>query len=77
MRAGHQGRDHPKSPGPRPGAGDDEWFSDRLNSYLPLFGLYLHYTARDVDELTVERFELLAAWIDQHEARLRASATTE
>lgn len=39
--------------------------------------MYLHYTAADVDELTVERFEYLAAWIDEHEARLKAAARTE
>jgi hypothetical protein len=42
-----------------------------------LFGLYLHYTARDVDELAIDDFDYLCAWIDQHEARLKAAATTE
>jgi hypothetical protein len=39
--------------------------------------MYLHYTARDVDDLSVDRFEYLASWIDDHEARMRANATTE
>ncbi|WP_338699205.1 hypothetical protein V2W30_22690 [Streptomyces sp. Q6] len=44
---------------------------------LPLFAYYLHYTARDVDDLTVDEFEYLAGWIDEHEARLKAASTTE
>ncbi len=33
--------------------------------------MYLHYGPDDVDALTEERFEYLAAWIDRHEATLR------
>ncbi|MCZ0996408.1 hypothetical protein O1L44_30140 [Streptomyces noursei] len=46
-------------------------FTERFLTYLPLFGLYLHYTDADVDALIEERFDLLTAWIDAHEARLR------
>ncbi|WP_257003820.1 hypothetical protein [Streptomyces sp. SA15] len=38
-----------------------------------MFGLYLHYSPDDVDALTEERFDNLTAWIDNHEARLRAA----
>lgn len=33
--------------------------------------MYLGYSPADVDGLTEERFEYLAAWIDRHEATMR------
>jgi hypothetical protein len=46
-------------------------------SLLPLFAFYLNIPPKDVDELVIDDFEYLAGWIDAHEARLKAAATTE
>lgn len=41
-----------------------------------MFGHVLHYTAADVDALSLRDFEHLCQWLDIYEAEMRKAAKT-